>query len=130
MDSFLKKILTIKNPKVGAIGFFLGVVRGTTKSENKVKKLEIEAYKEIAEDAFNNISEEVIRNFGVTDVHINHIIGELDVGDLIVAVAVTGASRSQVFPALETVVKRMKSEATIWKKEHLDKGEAYWIHDK
>ncbi len=92
--------------------------------------LELESYKENAEKAFQKISEEVKKDFEVMDVYIYHFTGKLDVGDLIMAIVVTGPNRKNVFPALKAVVERVKSEATIWKKEHLESGETYWIQSE
>lgn len=129
VGSFIENVFKDKNSEVGAIACFFGVVRGYAKSGKKVKMLEIEAYKENAEKAFHRIAEEIKKEFGVTDVYINHVAGKLDVGDLIMAIAIAAPSRSKVFPALKRAVEKVKSEATLWKKEHLIEGEAYWIQD-
>ncbi|MFQ6068793.1 MAG: molybdenum cofactor biosynthesis protein MoaE, partial [Candidatus Bathyarchaeia archaeon] len=53
---------TRKNPdfhKVGAIAMFIGVVRGETKKGETVKGLELEAYKEKADEVLENICREL-----------------------------------------------------------------------
>ncbi|MEM2901512.1 MAG: molybdenum cofactor biosynthesis protein MoaE [Candidatus Bathyarchaeia archaeon] len=124
---FLKNVFKDKGPEVGAVACFFGVVRGYAKSGEAVRKLETEAYREVAEEAFNRIAEDVKKKHGVREVYIGHVTGSLNVGDLIMAVAVAGSSRSEVFPALEDTVEMVKSEAAIWKKEYLRKGEEYWV---
>jgi molybdopterin synthase catalytic subunit len=129
VGSFIENVFVNKKSEVGAIACFFGVVRGFAKSGKKVKMLEIEAYKMIAEKAFYRIAEEIKKEFEVTDVHIGHVAGKLDIGDLIMAIAITAPSRSNVFPALKKTVEKVKSEATLWKKEYLVEGESYWIQD-
>jgi len=127
---FLENVFKDKDPEVGAVACFFGVVRGYAKSGEPVRMLELEAYRELAEQAFDRIAEDIKREHGVKEVYISHVTDRLNVGDLIMAVAVVGSYRSQVFPALEATVERVKSEAAIWKKEYLRKGEEYWVTEK
>jgi molybdopterin synthase catalytic subunit len=143
LDSFLvsKKGVTLKTlitfikkceetGEDGAIGIFLGIVRGRTHQEEKVKHLEFDAYREKAEEAFKKIAEEAKRLYGVNNVLIHHVTGKVKVGERIMIVAVSGKSRKNVFPALEDIVEKVKKEALIWKKETLEDGKSYWIEYK
>lgn len=127
LTAFLENVFKGKDGEVGAVACFFGVVRGRSKSGDAVKTLELEAYREVAEQAFDRIADDVKREYGVREVYISHVTGKLNVGDLIMAVAVVGSYRSEVFPALKATVERVKSEAAIWKKEYLSKGEEYWV---
>ncbi len=113
--------------EVGALACFMGLVRGYTRTKKKVKRLELEAYTERAERAFQAIAEDVKTRPGIVEVLIHHIIGKLEVGDPILFVIVAGASRRDVFPALVETVDRVKREAAIWKKEVLASGKSYWV---
>jgi len=113
--------------EVGALACFFGFVRGYTEARKKVKRLELEAYTEKAEKAFQAIADDVKSRPGVVEVLIHHIVGRLGVGDPILFVIVAGASRRDVFPALVETVDRVKREAAIWKKEVLASGKSYWI---
>jgi len=113
--------------EVGALACFVGFVRGYTSAKKKVKRLELEAYTERAERAFEAIADDVKSRPGVVEVLIHHIVGELGVGDPILFVIVAGASRRDVFPALVETVDRVKREAAIWKKEVLASGKSYWV---
>jgi molybdopterin synthase catalytic subunit len=122
-----------KNPKIdesGAIVTFTGVVRGYTHEREKVEKLELEAYEEVAERSLKNISDELKSKPGIVDVLIHHLIGTFSVGDEMVYVVVTGRSRKEVFSTLITAVERYKHEVPIWKKEYLKNGKSYWISEK
>lgn len=122
--------LARNNPKIGragAIATFTGIVRGYTHDGREVERLHLEAYREEAERALERISEDLRARPGVVDVLIHHMVGEFSVGEDLVYVVVSGASRKDVFQALIEAVERYKREAAIWKKEHLKGGEAYWV---
>jgi len=122
--------------KAGAIGLFIGVVRGETLESEKerVEKLTIEAYEEKADQVLTKISDELTQKSGIVNVQIHHLLGEFNVGDDLVYVAVAGAHRTDVFPVLREAVERYKSEAPVFKKEHITnkKGSAaeYWVSEK
>jgi molybdopterin synthase catalytic subunit len=120
--------------KAGALATFVGVVRGETLDGKTVKKLELEAYEEKANEVLGNICRELRERQGVIDVQIHHFVGEFGVGEDLVYVVVAGAHRQNVFPVLEEAVERYKKEATIFKKEYLiDKTgatESYWVSER
>ncbi|MDR0797435.1 MAG: molybdenum cofactor biosynthesis protein MoaE [Nitrososphaerota archaeon] len=105
----------------GAIGLFIGVVRGETSDGGgvKVEKLTLEAYEEKADEVLGSICDDLSCRPGVVDVQIHHLIGDFSVGDDLVYVAVAGAHREQVFSVLREAVERYKSEVPIFKKEYV-----------
>ena len=115
-----------KFDEAGAVASFYGYVKKFVKDE-EVKGLELEAYKEKAEEIFKEISEDIQKRPGIIDVAIHHVVGQLEIGDLIFVVMVAGKSRKHVFPALVEAVERAKMEATIWKKEELTTGKSHWV---
>ena len=135
--SLLDAIEKIKaNPRfseAGAITIFIGVVRGKTKTGEKVEKLEIEAYEEKANEVLRNICEELKKREGIVDVQIHHFLGEFDVGEDLVYVLVAGSHRQNVFPILMEAVERYKKEAPIFKKEYVmgknGKIRGYWVSE-
>lgn len=122
--------------KAGAIGLFIGVVRGETleAEREKVEKLTIEAYEEKANQVLTKITDDLAQKPGIVNVQIHHLLGEFKVGDDLVYVAVAGAHRTDVFPVLREAVERYKSEAPVFKKEHVTskKGSPseYWVSEK
>ncbi|MGD8566366.1 MAG: molybdenum cofactor biosynthesis protein MoaE [Candidatus Bathyarchaeota archaeon] len=122
--------------KAGAIVTFIGVVRGQTINGDQVKKLELEAYEEKADEVLLNICEELKNREGVIDVQIHHMLGEFEVGEEMVYVVVAGSHRRYIFPVLRETVDRYKREAPIFKKEYMvtkeGKEKSYWVteHDK
>lgn len=120
--------------KVGAMTFFIGVTRGETLEGEKVQKLTLEAYEEKANEVLNEICNDLSRKPGIVDVQIHHLLGEFNVGEEIVYVSVAGSHRKDLFPVLIEAVERYKSEAPVFKKEHIvdSKGSSseYWVSEK
>ena len=122
--------------KAGAIVTFVGVVRGQTINGDQVKKLELEAYEEKADEVLFHICEELKNREGIIDVQIHHMLGEFEVGEEMVYVVVAGSHRRHIFPVLRETVNRYKMEAPIFKKEYIftkeGKEKSYWVteHDK
>ena len=56
-----------------------------------------------------------------------HRIGELRVGEVSVAVAVSAPHRAEAFEACRLAIERIKHEVPIWKKEHLADGSERWV---
>jgi molybdopterin synthase catalytic subunit len=120
--------------KAGAIGLFIGVVRGETLEGEKVEKLELEAYEEKANQVLSNISNDLTQKPGIVNVQVHHLLGEFNVGDDLVYVAVAGSHRTDIFPVLREAVERYKSEAPVFKKEQIVSAEGstsqYWVSEK
>jgi molybdopterin synthase catalytic subunit len=131
-------INNIKNdpnyPKAGAIALFIGVVRGETFENEKVEKLTIEAYEEKANNVLTKISVDLSQKQGIVNVQIHHLLGEFNVGDDLVYVAVAGSHRTDVFPVFREAVERYKSETPVFKKESITSKKGlpseYWVSEK
>jgi molybdopterin synthase catalytic subunit len=121
-------------PKAGAIVTFVGVVRGETLEDEKVQGLTLEAYEEKANEALAQIASDLMQKHGIVNVQIHHLLGEFNVGDELVYVAVAGSHRTDVFPVLREAVERYKHEVPIFKKEQtIDKhGVAHesWVSER
>jgi molybdopterin synthase catalytic subunit len=120
--------------KTGAIGVFIGVVRGENLEGEKVKKLTVQAYEEKASEVLTKICCDLSEKPGIVNVQIHHLLGEFDVGDELVYVSVAGSHRNEVFSVLREAVERYKSEAPVFKKEKVVTavGETaeYWVSEK
>ena len=117
----------------GAIATFVGVVRGNSLDGENVEGLELQAYEEQANKVLGGIRDELMKRDGIVDVQIHHFVGEFSVGEDLVYVAVAGGHRNQVFDVLREAVERYKSEAPVFKKEHIigDSGkESYWVSER
>ncbi|MCS7115519.1 MAG: molybdenum cofactor biosynthesis protein MoaE [Nitrososphaerota archaeon] len=135
LDGLIKSIKRKEDfHKAGAIGIFIGVVRGENPTGEKVQKLEIEAYEEKADEVLSKICKDLKRREGIVDVQIHHFQGEFNVGEDLVYVIVAGSHRENVFPVLREAVERYKREAPFFKKEFIvtreGKIESYWTAEK
>ncbi len=102
--------------KAGAIGLFIGVVRGETFEGQKVEKLKLEAYEEKANQVLGKICDDLSQKPGIVNVQIHHLLGEFNVGDDLVYVAVAGSHRTDIFPVLREAVERYKMKRQFSKK--------------
>lgn len=120
--------------EVGGIALFIGIVRGETKNKEKVKKLELEAYEEKANEVLGKICNHLKKRKGIIEVQIHHLLGEFGVGEDLVYVLVAGAHRSNLFATLQEAVERYKREVPIFKKEYIInkeiKTESYWVSER
>ena len=98
--------------KIGMIASHLGVVRETSRNDQKVTGVEV-AYDQ---EKLKSISDDIKRLSGIIEVLIETNEGHLNIGDDIMAVVVAGDIRENVFPALIKTVNRIKEDA-VNKKE-------------
>jgi len=121
LEAVRKKI----GEEVGALGCFVGIVRGISKNDEKVTALEYEAAEEAAE-TLTQIATEVQQKFGLSEVQIHHVIDKLKPGEDAIYVIACGKHRKEVFQALSEAMELVKSKAPIWKKEITTSG-GRWI---
>ena len=108
----------------GAVALFVGVVLNENRGRS-VRRLEYEAYEEMALSQMTEIAGEVRQRFPVTAVRLVHRLGSLEIGEASVAVAVTSPHRAEAFAACRYAIDTLKSRVPIWKKEHYEDGTAW-----
>jgi cyclic pyranopterin phosphate synthase len=113
-------ISATRKPEAGAVVIFLGTVR----TEPGLDGLELESYKDMALDKLNELRSEVIDKFSIIDVNIIHRIGNISIGEDIVAIAVSAAHRADAFSACRFIIDELKVTTPIWKKEL---GPGTWV---
>lgn len=113
----------------GATVLFLGTVRNNSEV-GQVDRLDYEAYVPMAEKRMQEIAEEAKRMWAINRVRIAHRIGELGVGDVSVAVAVSSPHRAEAFDACRYAIERIKRYVPIWKKERLANGHEVWVEGR
>lgn len=105
-----------KTRENGAIVAFIGIVRGETDGK-KVKRIEVQAYKEMALRQLKKIRNEALVKFGVSEISVIHRTGNLEISDNIVLIAVGAPHRDEAFKACRYVLEQLKKRVPIWKKE-------------
>jgi len=110
-----------KNPKIGAVASFIGLVRDVP--------MTLEHYPGMTERAIAKIVEEARGRWQVMDCTVIHRYGALQPNDQIVLVAVASAHRGDAFAACEFIMDFLKTQAPFWKKEQTAEG-ARWVEAK
>lgn len=110
----------------GAAILFLGVVRDHADGR-PVSGMRYDAYVEMAEPVLAEIAREAASRLGTDRVAVVHRVGELDVGEVSVAIAVSSPHRAEGFDASRYVIEEIKKRLPVWKKEHYADGSAEWV---
>ena len=117
---------SVKDRNAGATAIFLGTVRENSEI-GKVIGMFYESYLEMAEDRMKNIEKIIFRKWNIKRVRMIHRIGELSVGDVSVAVAVSAPHRSEALSACRYAIEKIKREVPMWKKESIVGGKGIWV---
>ena len=111
----------------GAVCLFIGVVRNHN-AGRAVTGLEYEAYEEMALPLMQAIAREARERFAVTDVHLIHRLGRLEIGEPSVVVSAAAPHRAAAFDACRYATDTLKEVVPIWKKDSAPDGAAGWVH--
>jgi len=110
----------------GAVLLFLGTVRDHNDGR-PVRGMRYDAYVEMAEPVLASIVAAASSQFEVTHMAAVHRIGELAIGEVSVAVAVSSPHRAAAFDAARHVMEEIKLRLPVWKHEHYVDGAARWL---
>jgi molybdopterin synthase catalytic subunit len=117
-----------RNPKVGAVASFIGVVRDVNDGAG-VATMTLEHYPGMTEKALQAIIDEAAGRWEVLDCTVVHRVGKLEPTDQIVLVAVASGHRGDAFAACEFIMDYLKTRAPFWKKEETAQG-GRWVEAK
>ncbi len=121
-------LANIKDDSAGATILFLGTIRNHNEGYD-VSAIYYEVYMRMAEDAMAKIEAEAIKRWNLKKFAAVHRIGNLKIGEISVAIAVSSEHRAEAFEAARYAIDQIKSEVPIWKKEIINNGkEARWAH--
>ena len=120
-----KILVDAKDKSAGGAVLFIGSVRDHNE-KGTVSEIYYEAYKEMAEDKMAEIESEVRKRWNVKKFIAIHRVGDLKVGDVSVAVAVSTEHRKEAFEACKYGIDEIKTRVPIWKKELSESGVA-WV---
>ena len=121
-DAGLEVKALSRDPKVGAVASFVGVVREVP--------MTLEHYAGMTEREIAKIAQEAMARWQVMDCTVIHRFGPLQPTDQIVLVAVASAHRGEAFAACEFIMDYLKTQAPFWKKEAAGWVEAKAADDK
>jgi molybdopterin synthase catalytic subunit len=118
----------VLHPGAGAVTTFTGHVREWTQGV-RTMYLAYEAYVPMAEKKLAQIGAEIEEKWPGSRVAIAHRIGELQISDIAVVIAVSSPHRKAAYEANEYAIERIKEMVPIWKKEIWEDGEE-WIGEQ
>ena len=116
----------VKDDAAGATVLFLGTVRNHN-DDYAVSGIYYEAYIKMAQETMAKIEAEAIKRWNLKKFAAVHRIGNLKIGEISVAIAVSSEHRAEAFEAGRYAIDRIKTEVPVWKKEMTgDKGGGIW----
>lgn len=115
----------VSDPGAGAIALFAGTVRDQDGGQG-VTRLSYSAHPS-ATTELRRVAEKVAAEFGVLALAAVHRVGDLDIGDLAVVVAVSCPHRGEAFEACRQLIDTLKHEVPIWKHQWLQDGSNEWV---
>ena len=121
-----KALASVMDDDVGGVVLFVGTVRNQTDGR-RVKGLEYQVYRRMAEREIAKLEEEVKRRWPVRSITLVHREGKLKVGDVSVVVAVSAPHRGEAFDVARYAIDRIKDSFPIWKREKFKGGRYAWV---
>ena len=110
----------------GAVLLFLGVVRNHADGRS-VRGMHYEAYEAMASGVLREIADEAAEKLGTDRISVVHRTGELAIGEVSVAIAVSSPHRAESYEASRYVIEEIKKRLPVWKKERYADGDASWV---
>jgi molybdopterin synthase catalytic subunit len=116
----------VSDPAAGGISLFVGTVRDHDHGEDVVR-LSYSAHPS-AEADLRRVAEKVAASYSVTAIAAVHRVGDLNVGDLAVVVAVSCPHRGEAFDACRSLIEELKASVPIWKHQQYAGGHSDWVN--
>jgi molybdopterin synthase catalytic subunit len=116
----------VTDPGAGGIALFVGTVRDNDQTRG-VTRLSYSAHPSAAAE-LRTVAEKVAADFDVRALAAVHRVGDLDVGDLAVVVAVSCPHRAEAFQACRTLIDNLKASVPIWKHQRFADGTSEWVN--
>ena len=115
-----------QGPGRRGIALFIGVVRDHDQGRG-VLRLSYSAHPSAAAE-LRRVAEKVAARFDVRALAAVHRLGDLEVGDLAVVVAVSCAHRGEAFDACRALIDELKATVPIWKHQQFGDGGSEWVN--
>lgn len=120
------EVLTaVADAAAGGTVLFAGAVRDED-GGRAVVRLDYTAHPR-ALDQLRSVAEGVATKFPVIALAVVHRVGELQIGDLAVVLAVACAHRGEAFDAARALIDELKETVPIWKHQVFRDGGEEWV---
>ena len=100
---------------MGAVVYFVGVVRGTEGKAN-IGALEYEAFQRMAEHQISLLLDELAKRWPVESVRLVHRVGRVKVSEPSLWIEIVARHRGEAFAACQWLIDELKRVVPIWKK--------------
>ena len=100
---------------MGAVIYFLGIVRGVEGDKN-ISAIEYEAFQKMVEHQFHLLFDELQKRWPIESIRLVHRIGVVKVNEPSLWVEVIAPHRGEAFAACQWLIDEMKRVVPIWKK--------------
>jgi molybdopterin synthase catalytic subunit len=110
----------------GAVLLFLGTVREQNDGR-PVTGMRYDAYTAMADQVLHAIAAEAAEQAGTDRIAVVHRTGELAIGEVSVAIAVSTPHREPAFAAARFIIEQIKLRLPVWKHEHYADRESRWL---
>lgn len=117
---------SVRSDADGAVVLFVGTVRDHSDGR-RVTGLHYECYPEMADAELGKIAREAVSRWKVGRVVVEHRVGDLEIGEASVAVAVAAPHRAPCFEACRFVMEAIKERLPVWKREAYADGAETWV---
>ena len=121
-----KVLASVADDSAGGSVLFVGTIRNRS-GGRRVRALTYEVYRAMAERKMREIESLARKKWPVRRMAMVHRYGDLKVGDVSVAVAVSCEHRAEAFEACRYAIDSIKGTLPIWKKETTAAGARSWV---
>jgi molybdopterin synthase catalytic subunit len=118
-------LAAVSDPAAGGTALFVGTVREQDHGRG-VTGLSYSAHPG-AETELRRVAEKVAADCGATALAAVHRVGDLQIGDIAVVVAVASPHRAEAFAACRRLIDDLKAQVPIWKHQAFTDGDAEWV---
>jgi len=121
-----KLLSRVGSDEDGAALLFIGVVRNHADGR-PVSGMRYDSYVEMSQRELKSIAAEAAERLGTDRLAVEHRIGELQIGEISVAIAVSSPHRAESFDATRYIIEEIKKRLPVWKKEYYEDGTDSWV---
>jgi molybdopterin synthase catalytic subunit len=118
-------LAAVRDVRAGGTAVFVGTVRDHD-GDRDVTSLGYSAHPSVG-DVLRAVAEKVAASHPVIALAAVHRVGDLEVGDDAVVVAVSCAHRAEAFAACRQLIDDLKHEVPIWKHQVFSDGADEWV---
>ncbi|MDN5744335.1 MAG: molybdenum cofactor biosynthesis protein MoaE [Nocardioidaceae bacterium] len=116
---------SLDDPASGGVVLFVGQVRDHDHGAG-VSGLSYSAHP-TALDRLSEVCDAVAQGYELSGLAAVHRVGDLEVGDLAVVVAVAAGHRGSAFEASRALIDTLKDQVPIWKHQRFTDGSDEWV---